>query len=378
MTIVLAALDRLFGSAERRIALLDRCRPRELAAERSRLVAAWEAGRTPLPRFDTAPCPDLAEVQAGLQQLAEVLGGAGPWGELYAARAHELALEATIVAANGTDLGRAAAAARYPSPVGAVAERARDLAEAWTTEAIPARADREELSDDHRSPTSLVSVLRAAIGRHCLPVRVQVDRNLVSKVAVGDGVVRVRAGIALTAAEVERLVVHELLGHVFPRFRASREALGLFRVATAGGADDEEGRAVALEVGLPGFDARRRRELGLRHLGALALRGGASWVEVVRLLLDRGATRREAVELALRIDRGGALGRELVYLPAFVRFQEARRRGFDPEPWMRRGRIAVRVAPVLAGLGAAPERIRLGGRGAHSASQGRLVRATAG
>lgn len=360
MTVALAAISSVLRAAEQRIALLDRCRPRGLAAERARLVAAWEVGNPLAPRCELEPDPVLEALERQLEALASALAVGGPWGLLHAARAQELALEARIAARPGAARGRAAAAARFPPPRGGEGEQAARLAEEWARAAVSARDEPRARSDDERSPVSLVSSLRAEIGRRRLPVRVEVGPDLASTVGVGEGVVRVRAGVTLGTSDVARLLAHEIDGHLVPRLRARAEPLGLFRVGTAGGGDDEEGRAVALEAATPGFDARRRRELALRHLGALALRGGATFVELGRWLREHGATAREAVELGLRLDRGVALGREIVYLPALLRYQAARRSALDPEPWLRRGRIAIRAVPLLVALGPPPPRLELG------------------
>lgn len=364
MSAALAALERVLASAERRIALLDRCRAPGFGAERARVVAAWEAGREAKPRWDLVPSPQLAPLERGLGELATTVVAAGPWGELYAARAAELALEARIASQLGSPAARAAAAARFPLPVGVAGAGAAARAAAWAQLPVESGAEPTEPSDDERSPSSLVSRLRAELGRRRLPVRVELCRELFSTVAVGDEVVRLRAGVALTAGDVDRLLAHELEGHLLPRWRAQDEPLGLFRIGTAEGSDDEEGRALALELSRGGSANRRRRELAWRHLAAVALRDGADFVELTRLLRTQGAAVAEAVALALRVDRGVGLGRELVYLPALVRFQAARRRGPDPEPWLRRGRIAVAAVPRLLALGAPPERLALGTRGA--------------
>jgi len=360
MTVALAAISGVLMAAERRIALLDRCRPRGLAAERARLVAAWEAGHPLAPRWEVERDPTLDGLDHRLEALASALAGGGPWGLLHAARAQELALEARIAARPGSPRGRAAAAVRFPLPRGGEGAQAARLAEEWARAAGSGPDEPRARSDDERSPVSLVCSLRAEIRRRGLPVRVEVVHDLASTVGVGEGVVRVRAGVTLRTSDVARLLAHEIDGHLVPRLRARAEPLGLFRVGTAGGGDDEEGRAVALEAATPGFDARRRRALALRHLGALALRDGATFVELARWLRERGATAREAVELGLRLDRGTALGREIVYLPALVRYQAARRSGLDPEPWLRRGRIAIHAVPLLAALGPPPPRLELG------------------
>jgi hypothetical protein len=109
--------------------------------------------------------------------------------------------------------------------------------------------------------------------------------------------------------------------------RASVEELGLFAVGTAGGSDDQEGRALLLEEQSGISDTRRRAVLGRRHAAARALRRGADWVETVELLIQLGAELPEAIDLASRVHRGGGLGREIVYLPALAKVQGGGRRG---------------------------------------------------
>jgi hypothetical protein len=362
MSVALATLDDLLGAADRRIALIDRCRSPALAAERERLVAAWLRGARAPAELTFEREPALAVLAGELHALADALAGAGPWGELYAARAAELALEAAIAAQPGDPLARAAAARRFPLPAEPLGAHAERLAELWAAAGAGESTEPLEPGDEEPSPTRLVNALRSEIARHGVPARVEVTPDLASTVAVGESVVRVRAGARLGSAAVVRLVAHEIEGHLLPRWRARGEPLGLFRVGTAGGADDEEGRAVALEAATRGFDARRRGELGWRHLGALALRRGASFVDLVDLLRDRGASVDAAVELALRIDRGTGLGREIVYLPAYLRFVAARCHGPDPEPWLARGRVAVALVPRLARLGVPPEGVELAAR----------------
>jgi len=43
-------------------------------------------------------------------------------------------------------------------------------------------------------------------------------------------------------------------------------------------------------------------------IAARAVFAGADWVEIVRLLTDRGASATQAVRIAVRVMRGGATG----------------------------------------------------------------------
>ena len=55
----------------------------------------------------------------------------------------------------------------------------------------------------------------------------------------------------------------------------------------------------------------------------------------------------QALAMALRIHRGGGLGRELAYLPAFLRVSDALRAAPWLEDLMKRGRISIEGARVL-------------------------------
>ncbi len=347
-------LERLLLSAERTISLIDRCRPRNADTEQARLLAAWRRGVFEPPRFVYAPSVDLSALCQGLSEVAERALSFGPWGDLYAARAQELAREAEIVSHVGTAGLVNAARLRFHDPVGHEASQAASWANEWARLPTPERNDLGASSDDPRDPASLLSAMRSAVGEHRLPFRV-VARPLMSAAATGDGVIVVRSGGHYRADEVRRIVVHEVEGHALPRARARAEAIRLFALGTAGGTDDEEGRALLLEERAGCFGDRRRAELGRRHLAALALRAGADWVETVRLLLDLGAPVASALAVASRVHRGGGLAREVVYLPALARIRHALEIDPSLERWLERGRIALSAIVTLKQLGDPPE-----------------------
>ena len=193
-------------------------------------------------------------------------------------------------------------------------------------------------------------------GRHRLPMRVVVQPGLASLAATGDGAIFVAADKWLTPRDVERTVLHEISGHALPRARATLAPFGLFALGTARGVDDQEGRALLIEEAAGFLDSSRRFELGLRHIAASATLDGAGVVDVVELLLGRGARIASAVRIAARVQRGGhgagggGLAREIAYLPALVRVRRAMQGRFAAvvERMMSGGRIAVDVAPLLA------------------------------
>jgi len=339
----------VLAQAENRIRLLDRVVPRNLASERARLLAARRAGASLTPSFSYAPFDEAAELRAGLEGLAAELDSGDPQDLLFSERARELALEAALAEALGTKAFAPLASARFPGPAPDEVGPLRALLEAF--ERAPRdRDDAPKIAAASADPRSLVRVLERRLGESDLGARIELRPELGSVAAAGDGVIYVRAGARLSAAEAERIALHELEAHVLPRKRARREPNPIFSVGGGGASEDEEGRALLLEerAGLQGSE--RKRELLHRHRAAELVRSGASFSDGVRALEDLGVDAERALDWSLRAHRGGGLAREIVYLPAFVRVK----RGFALEPqlegFLARGRVSLAAARTLASL----------------------------
>jgi hypothetical protein len=343
-------LERLLSEAERTVALIDRCRPLNTRAELARLEAGWTASSPVAPNFRYPPIPDLAETRRALDDVVVRGARLGPLGGLYAARAEELGREAAVLEALGTPSFADRAASRYPVDVSAAGIAADACAARWAA-IEPEEEDDRVLAEDERDPRSLLRVLGRLIGSLKIGARVALVPDLASAAAAGDGVVLVRPGVSHTESAARRIALHEVIGHVLPRIVARAELLGLFRVGSASGSDDEEGRALLLEERQELLSNSRRRELGVRHLGALAVRKGADWVELVRLVLHCGFAIRDALRLAARIARGGGLAREIVYLPGFFRVRTALIAEPALEAYLSRGRVSVASARILRAEG---------------------------
>jgi hypothetical protein len=350
-------LERWLLRAESSIALLERARPLNLNSEQARVQRAWQTGRSLAPVFQYAAAPELSSLRVALDAIVEGVGADDPWGRLYADRALELGLEARAAEVVGTPEFAQRASARFPEDRTIAGAIANDWSAAWRGLGAGVSSDRNHLSDDERDPKSLIMSMRRAVGQRRLAVRVLISAELPTLAATADGVVFVRARQRHSAAEAQRIVVHEVEGHVLPRVRASSEELGLFALGTAGGSDDQEGRALLLEQRSGSLDVHRLTVLGRRHAAAGALRQGADWVETVKLLLELGSPLTEAIDLASRVHRGGGLGREIVYLPALARVRAA----VEEDPWLmswlERGRISIAAARELAQLGDPPSSI---------------------
>jgi hypothetical protein len=365
---LLERVDALFARAERESALLQRAWPERAQASCERWLAAIGRGEAAPLTFCYRSPPVLTELRAALERVTEALGSApladalsagrerGPSiAELYAARAAELELEAALA----EQIGRPgfAVLARRRHALGSTPEwsEAGRLARQWARAAhTPSNAAAEPrfVSDDARAAHSLLRLLGEQIGRLKLPVRVVPVPELASRAATGDGIIYVRAGMQLTAREGLRVARHEVFAHALPRVRARVQALGLWRVGSAGAGADEEGRAILLEQRFGDLDPERRRELGLRHLTALAVLDGADAHDCTRLLAGFGCAPGQAVWLYARCARGaaaagGGLCRELEYLPAWLRVSRALQTDPTLEAWLAGGRLSLAAARAL-------------------------------
>jgi hypothetical protein len=341
----LALAARQLKQCEAHVALLDRVRPLNLAHERLRLREAVLAGQRPQPELAYAAAPDLSPVQRALDALLEA-PAADLEGALLAERARELALEAQLAARVGLPGFRHWAGQRFPLP--AAHAELRPLALAWAElpRAVAAVAPALHFSDDKNDPDSLWSLLSRRLEAKRLSVRLEVTPGLASLAAVADGVVRLRGGARLSRDVAQRIALHEVEGHVVPR-SAGRALAGIFAAGSAGASEDEEGRALLLEERAGLMDVERRAELGLRYLAAESVRQGAEFWETFQLLLERGADSELAVDLCCRVQRGGGLGRELVYLSGYVRVAGSFSSRPELEGVLAGGRVSVAAAGSL-------------------------------
>jgi hypothetical protein len=351
----LLELDRALQLAQRRVALLGHVAPKNFATEVARLCDVYDRGQRGSPRFVYGEPARVDGLASELMGLADAIETESPLARLYAERARELALEAEIVASRGTPRLAILAARRYdPGPDAAQADV---LANALAI-SRDAHDDepRDVTSDDEGDPRSLVAAMRAALGARKLAVRVVITRGLAPLAAVGDGVVQIAAGRRIRARDVERTVLHEIVGHVEPAERAARSPLGLLRVGVRRGSDDQEGYALHAERRAGHLGGARGRELAARHVAARAAHAGVAFEDAVTVLVERGISVELAVQSACRAYRGGGLGREAAYLPALVRVERTLSKDPSAAAVLAMGRVSVACVETLRGW--------LAGRGA--------------
>jgi hypothetical protein len=347
------SVDRPLAAAARAVRLLGVVTPGNADRERERIAAEFSAGREATPRWEYARAPE-APGAAELAEASRVLARAerSDIAELYAARVEEVALEARIAAGVGTPAFSELAAARFAPRGDGASQAALAQARDWLA-APPPSASPTSIRSDAPSPDSLLSRMRAEVGRLKLPFAVVVHPGLAPLAATGERAILVAPGRDVSDEDIARTVLHEVLGHALPRVRAVHQLVGLFAIATARGAEEQEGYALLLEERAGLLGAHRRRQLAARHLATLAMRDGATFVDVVRTLArDRGVAVKEAVIASERAFRGGdgvraGLGRERAYLESFARVRDRVAREPADEGVLASGQVSVEAAPVL-------------------------------
>lgn len=350
----LVRAERLLIEAVRTIRLLGAVVPRNAAQERARLIAAVEAGQTASPRWSYARTDHSMLRKALAKAAARLSAEAHPVAELYAARCRELEIEAALASEAGTGILGALARARFRSVSQEAAGEATILARKWINEGRDAPPPEGELVEsDGQGPGTLLTRMREEVGRLGLPFAVVVQPSLSALAATGERHILVASGRMISKDDVERTVMHEIEAHAIPRTRASQARIALFQIGTARGIDDQEGLALVLEERHGFLSPRRKRELAARHLAVEAMDGGARFSENVHALVkEHGLSPRDAVLVAERAYRGGdgtspGLGRERIYLEAFLRVREHLAKSPTDEGVLTSGQVSLEAIPTL-------------------------------
>lgn len=352
----LVRAERLLIEAVRSVRLLGSVVPRNAPQERARLIQAFEAGGMATPRWSYARS-DHAALRKALARAGQRLeADAHPVGQLYADRARELEIEAALASEAGTGVLGALARARFRSANPAKAGEATILARKWINEGRQASEPppSEVILSDAPVPGSLLTRMREEVSRLGLPFAVVVQQSLSALAATGERHILIASGRPCTREDVERTVMHEIEAHAIPRTRAAQARLAIFSIGTARGIDDQEGLALVLEERHGYLSPKRKRELAARHLAVEAMDGGARFYENVNALVkEHGLTVREAVLVAERAYRGGdgttpGLGRERIYLEAFLRVSEHLAKRATDEGILTSGQISLDSIPVIA------------------------------
>jgi hypothetical protein len=346
-------LDRALARAAREVRLLAAMTPQNLAEQRARLARDLGRGATAAPRFAYAGA-DRTEVRRALEAMAHLASRVvePPLAHVYLARIEELALEARIAEAAGTPRLGELARSRFAEDDAKSALLASDLAAEWLR--LPSQvASEARTHSDAEVEGSLLSMMRREVGARRLPFAVETSASLLSRAATGERTIWVSRGKLLTEEEARRTVLHEIEGHALPRVRAASRR-PIFSIGTARGADDQEGFALRVEERAGAMGSGRRRELGARHWAVERMSAGADFADVARALVrEHDIAPDSALDVTERAFRGSdgrgpGLGRERVYIGAWLRVSAHLARRPTDEAVLASGQVAVHWIPALA------------------------------
>ncbi|MBX3226577.1 MAG: DUF1704 domain-containing protein [Labilithrix sp.] len=154
----------------------------------------------------------------------------------------------------------------------------------------------------------LAAYLGARIAQHRpkIDVDVLLDERCTSKAIAGMTRVRIRPDATFEPWEAEALYVHEVETHAFTAQNGAAQELAPF--LRAGGprtTPTQEGLAVFAELHHHALAIPRLERLAQRVKMVEMAEDGASFIDLHRWLVDRGATPRDAYLDAVRICRGG-------------------------------------------------------------------------
>ena len=355
----LVRAERLLVEAVRSVRLLGSVVPRNAPQERARILDALEAGQTVNPRWTYARTDHTLLRKALARAAASLAAESHPVAQLYAARARELEVEAALSSEAGTTVLGALARARFRSLSPQAAGEATILARKWIAEGHEALANADPNDDevliasDATVAGSLFTRMREEVSRLGLPFAVVVQPSLSALAATGERHILIAAGRMTRKEDVERTVMHEVEAHAIPRSRASQARLAIFQIGTARGIDDQEGLALVLEERGNYLAPRRKRELAARHLAVEAMDGGASFADALSALVkEHGLPPGDAVLVAERAFRGGdgtspGLGRERIYLEAFLRVGAHLAKKPTDEGILTSGQVSLDAIPIL-------------------------------
>ena len=147
-----------------------------------------------------------------------------------------------------------------------------------------------------------------------LPAKVFIRDDL-SGLMVSHGSLLVGRDIQVPESRVDALLAHEVGTHLVTYYNGRTQPFQQLYVGLPGYEELQEGLAVLAEHLAGGLSRSRLRLLAARVVGVEALIGGATFVELFRILTgEHRFPRRAAFGIAARIFRGGGLTKDAVYL----------------------------------------------------------------
>ena len=160
-----------------------------------------------------------------------------------------------------------------------------------------------------------------------------VIRDDITGMLVSHGNLLIGSRTRIPAARVEPLIQHEVGTHILTYLNGKAQPLQQFYIGLAGYEELQEGLAVLAEYLVGGLTAPRLRLLAVRVVATHLLIGGASFIEVFRILNKKyGFERRTAFNITVRTFRSGGLTKDAVYLRGLADLLEYLKKGGALDP----------------------------------------------
>lgn len=121
---------------------------------------------------------------------------------------------------------------------------------------------------------------------------------------------------------IERLLVHEIGWHVTRAANGYKQKLKLFVTGFPDYYISEEGGALFLENKLGILDPNTLRKYAARVLAVNALYSGKKFRDVYNIVQAHGFSQDDSWAITLRVFRGGALGKDHIYLKGFYELEK--------------------------------------------------------
>lgn len=332
------SIDALLCQWQASFSMLTYASPCNAIEEQERLLRCWSCGEYDSPRwaYPALNRKSLDESMLSLKQaesfLSKNLAYFGMWGELYYNKIAEIFSEIEVLRSIGCRSMKWARQHRFANYINLIGYDEPDqLAAQWIQCPSPEDALKQIPTDDPSHPFSLLSRMRAALEHERIKMSIVISPRVGSLAATGNDVIVIAANQKTTAIEIERIVLHEIHGHVLPRTRSQNCVPALLHIGSAWANEDEEGRALMLEKQAGLLHSKRKRSLAARHIAACMNEKGVSYVDVAtHLYRTHEFSLHDSLAIASRVFRGGfrqgrdvfsGLAREQIYLPALLRIQ---------------------------------------------------------
>lgn len=182
--------------------------------------------------------------------------------------------------------------------------------------------------EPNRDAAYLAKALRRAVRESfgALAPKIVLVDDLSANAVAGPQRIRIRRAAHFSDLDIAQLINHEAYVHVGTALNGHEQvALPMLGKSHAGTTRTQEGLAVFAELISGSIDVDRMSRLAARVQGIEMATSGASFIEVYRYFLQRGAAPKQAFENTRRVFRGGVLTggapftKDVVYLDGLLR-----------------------------------------------------------